>query len=150
MKKASKQVPALPGRWKFKRWFVCSITALASFAAGSIVVAHLTRLSQVQADSNRVFELRVYHTVPDKVNNWDALHVDAAFPNYRNSIFTTSRSMAGERHRMRTLRNFAIIFLLFVARVDGLRDMRGSPHGPGDAPACRASAFRFDNKLKGA
>jgi hypothetical protein len=34
--------------------------ALASFAAGSLFTAH------VRADSSRVFELRVYHTVPGK------------------------------------------------------------------------------------
>jgi NIPSNAP len=51
--------------------------ALASFAAGSLFTA------RVRADSNRVFELRVYHTVPgkaqalqaefrDKVTHWFA------------------------------------------------------------------------------
>ena len=57
-------------RWKFKgpalRPFCCGI-ALASFAAGSLVTARLMHMNQVQADSNRVFELRIYHTVPGKV-----------------------------------------------------------------------------------
>ena len=38
--------------------------ALLAFAAGSLVTARLMHLSQVRADSNRVFELRVYHVLP--------------------------------------------------------------------------------------
>ena len=118
--------------WKFKGWITCAI-ALLSFAAGSLLTARLTHLNQVRADSNRVFELMVYHTAPgkapalesifrdvaklqDKYNlnvvgywvpnddpawantfiyivahpnrgeakkNWDALHADPAFPEYR-------------------------------------------------------------------
>ena len=41
--------------------------ALVSFAAGSLITAHLAHVNQVKADSNRVFELRVYHAVPGKV-----------------------------------------------------------------------------------
>jgi hypothetical protein len=52
--------------WKFKGWTICGI-ALVSFAAGSLITARLAHISQVRADSNRVFELRVYHTVPGKV-----------------------------------------------------------------------------------
>jgi hypothetical protein len=53
-------------RPSFERWAVCGI-ALASFAAGSLVTARLAHVKQVRADSNRVFELRVYHAVPGKV-----------------------------------------------------------------------------------
>ncbi len=42
--------------------------ALASFAAGSLFTARLAHLTQVRADTNRVFELRVYHTVPGKAH----------------------------------------------------------------------------------
>src|SRR5271163_3067686 len=52
--------------WKSKRWTVCAI-ALVSFAAGSLITARLVHINQVRADNNRVFELRVYHTVPGKV-----------------------------------------------------------------------------------
>jgi hypothetical protein len=59
--------------------------ALVSFAAGSLFTARLAHMNQVQADSNRVFELRVYHTVPgkatalqsefrEKVSKWFAKH----------------------------------------------------------------------------
>ena len=51
--------------WESKGWTVLGI-ALVSFAAGSLVTARLSRLSQVRADSDRVFELRIYHTVPGK------------------------------------------------------------------------------------
>ena len=127
--------PALAAlnRRRFKGWMVCCI-ALISFAAGSLLTARLTHLIQVRADSNRVFELMIYHTDPGKVpalesifrdvsklqakhnlnvvgywvpnddpawanrfiylvahpsreeakKNWDALHADPAFPEYRN------------------------------------------------------------------
>ena len=47
-------------RWKFVS------CALLSFAAGSLLTARFMHLNQVKADSNRVFELRIYHTVPGK------------------------------------------------------------------------------------
>ena len=59
------QRPSFMQGWKLKGWTLCGIAVL-SFAAGSLITAHLAHLSQVMADSNRVFELRVYHTVPGK------------------------------------------------------------------------------------
>jgi hypothetical protein len=53
-------------RWKFKGWTIGGI-ALISFAAGSFTSTRLAQLSQVRADSNRVFELRIYHAVPGKL-----------------------------------------------------------------------------------
>jgi hypothetical protein len=52
--------------WKANGWTVCVI-AMISFAAGSLITARLAHLDQVRADSNRVFELRVYHAVPGKL-----------------------------------------------------------------------------------
>ena len=52
--------------WKSKGWTVGAI-ALVSFAAGSLINARLAHINQVRADSNRVFELRVYHAVPGKL-----------------------------------------------------------------------------------
>jgi hypothetical protein len=40
---------------------------LLSFTAGSLIPARLAHIDQVRADSTRVFELRVYHTLPGKV-----------------------------------------------------------------------------------
>jgi hypothetical protein len=127
-----KPAPAVLNGRKLKGWMVCAI-ALLSFAAGSLFTARLMHLGQVRADSNRVFELMIYHTLPGKVpelesifrdvsalsvkhgldvvgywvpnddpawtnaflylvahpsreeakKNWDALHADPAFPQYR-------------------------------------------------------------------
>jgi hypothetical protein len=55
-----------------------ALVALISFAAGSLVIAHLTHLNQVRADSNRVFELNVYHAVPGKVPALEARFRDAS------------------------------------------------------------------------
>jgi NIPSNAP len=51
--------------WQSTRWTVLGI-ALLSFVAGSLVTARLALVTQVRADSDRAFELRVYHTVPGK------------------------------------------------------------------------------------
>jgi hypothetical protein len=51
--------------WQSTRWAVLGI-ALLSFVAGSLVTARLAHVKQVRADSDRVFELRIYHTVPGK------------------------------------------------------------------------------------
>ena len=57
--------------WIFKNWKskgrnVCAI-ALLSFTAGSLITARLAHIDLVRADSNRVLELRIYHTVPGKL-----------------------------------------------------------------------------------
>jgi hypothetical protein len=57
--------------WKFKRasskgWSLCAM-ALFSFTAGALITARLAHVEQVRADSNRVFELRIYHTAPGKL-----------------------------------------------------------------------------------
>ena len=49
-----------------KAW-ITFVIALISFVAGSVVTVRLTHVGQVRADSNRVFELRVYHAVPGKL-----------------------------------------------------------------------------------
>lgn len=58
-------LPLLKG-WKLKAWMFCG-TALAFFAAGSLITARLIHVGQARADSNRVFQLLVYHTQPGKV-----------------------------------------------------------------------------------
>ncbi|MFZ0638424.1 MAG: NIPSNAP family protein [Candidatus Acidiferrales bacterium] len=57
MKKLSNQV---------KRMTICTI-ALLSFVVGGLATAGLMHVNQVSADSNRVFELRIYHAVPGKL-----------------------------------------------------------------------------------
>jgi hypothetical protein len=136
-------------RRKFKGWMVSGVT-LFSFVAGSLVTARLMHLKQVRADSNRVFELMVYHTIPGKVpalesifrdvsklqakhdmnvvgywvpgdddpawantfiylvahpsrdeakKNWQALHADPAFPEYRKQAIPLIEK-AGEAYRV--------------------------------------------------
>jgi NIPSNAP len=68
---------AIVNRWKFKRWTECGI-ALLSFAAGALITVYLTRVSEVRAEGNRVFELFVYHTVPGKVPAVESIFRDVA------------------------------------------------------------------------
>jgi len=63
--------------WKFKGWQLCA-TAVASFACGSLVTAHLSHVRDVKADSNRVFELMVYHTEPGKVPALESVFKDVS------------------------------------------------------------------------
>lgn len=60
-----------------KRWGVWGI-AVASFAVGALLTGYLTQVSKVEADSNRVFELMVYHTVPGKAQALEALFREVA------------------------------------------------------------------------
>ena len=43
------------------------VVAVLSFTAGSLITARLAHINQVRADSNRVFEMHVYHAVPGKL-----------------------------------------------------------------------------------
>ena len=63
--------------WEFRGWKLCA-TAVASFALGSLITAHLTHVQEVKADSNRVFELMVYHTEPGKVPALESIFKDVS------------------------------------------------------------------------
>ena len=63
--------------WTLKGWTVGGI-ALVSFAAGAVITARLAHVNQVRADSNRVFELRVYHAVPGKLPTLESRFRDTA------------------------------------------------------------------------
>ncbi|HEX8814860.1 MAG TPA: NIPSNAP family protein [Terriglobales bacterium] len=52
--------------WKSGGWSLCAV-ALLSFTTGSLMTARLAHMDHVSADSNRLFELRIYHTVPGKL-----------------------------------------------------------------------------------
>jgi hypothetical protein len=64
-------------RWTLKGWTVCGI-ALVSFAAGTVITARLAHIDQVRADSNRVFEFRIYHAVPGKLPALESRFRDTA------------------------------------------------------------------------
>ena len=134
---------------RLNRHSACGIAVLA-FAAGSLFTARVYRTEQVRADANRVFELRIYHTVPGKVSalesifrdvsklqakhdlnvvgywvpnnddpawvdtfvylvahpsqeeakkNWDALHADPDFPQYRKQAIPLIEK-AGEDYKV--------------------------------------------------
>jgi hypothetical protein len=53
-------------RWNSRGWIVCGIVVIA-LAAGAVIAAGLVHVGLVRADSSRVFELRIYHTVPGKL-----------------------------------------------------------------------------------
>lgn len=52
--------------------------AIVSFTAGSFITAGWAHIERVRADSNRVFELRVYHTVPGKLPALESRFRDTA------------------------------------------------------------------------
>ena len=52
--------------WKSKYWTRCGV-ALGAFAAGLSTAGPIFHLNEVRADSNRVFELRIYHALPGKL-----------------------------------------------------------------------------------
>jgi hypothetical protein len=62
---------------RFKGWDLC-LTAFVAFAAGSLFTAHVTHLQEVRADSSRVFELMVYHTLPDKAPALESVFRDVS------------------------------------------------------------------------
>lgn len=72
-----KEAQSVPDRWKFKGCILLG-TALISFVAGSLMTARLARLREVRADSNRVFELMIYHTAPGKVPALESIFRDVA------------------------------------------------------------------------
>lgn len=60
-----------------KRWRAFALAAL-SFAAGSFITAQLMRPSTVRAEENRVYELNIYHAVPGKEPDLEAVWRDAS------------------------------------------------------------------------
>ena len=63
-------------------WFRCFALAAFSFTTGSWVTLQLGKTSSVQAETNRVFELRIYHVAPGRLPAVETLfreHVLAMF-----------------------------------------------------------------------
>lgn len=77
MKVNLKRSQAVLHSGKSNGWIVCG-TALVFFAAGSFLTARMMHLEQVRADSNRVFELMVYHTLPGKVPALESIFRDVS------------------------------------------------------------------------
>jgi hypothetical protein len=62
--------------YRSKRWIV-SGTALVSCVAG-LTIGRLMHANETRADSNRVFELRIYHAAPGKEPALEAVFRDAS------------------------------------------------------------------------
>jgi NIPSNAP len=72
MNASQKPTVTLANRGKFKGLIIFAVATLA-FSAGSLATAYLTHVKQVRADSNHVFELNIYHTIPGKANELEDL-----------------------------------------------------------------------------
>ena len=68
---------AILHRGKFQAFVFCA-TALLSFVAGALFAAGWTRITLVHAESDRVFELMIYHTVPGKVPDLESIFRDVS------------------------------------------------------------------------
>jgi len=77
LKMSLKAAQSILHRRRFKGWILAG-TVLVSFAAGSLFAVPLARLREVRADSDRVFELMIYHTVPGKVPALESIFRDVA------------------------------------------------------------------------
>ena len=58
-------------------WKLCA-TSVLSFAFGVLTAAHWVNVKAVRAESNRVFELMVYHTLPGKAPQLESIFQDVA------------------------------------------------------------------------
>lgn len=58
------------------KWILCA-TAILSFVLGSLLTGVLTHSKEVSADTNRVFELMIYHANPGKGTALESVFRDA-------------------------------------------------------------------------
>ena len=77
MKMTLKPAQLNPWSSRSKGWTLFG-SALVSFLAGSLFTAGLAHVRAVSADSNRVFELMIYHTVPGKVPALESIFRDVS------------------------------------------------------------------------
>jgi hypothetical protein len=68
---------AMLRRCRLAGWSVLGI-ALLSFAAGLLISARFLQPTKVRADSNRIFELMLYHTKPGKVPELESIFRDVS------------------------------------------------------------------------
>ena len=77
MKITLKAAQPHPRLSKSKGWILFGC-ALASFIAGSLFTTRLVHVREASADSNRVFELMIYHTQPGKVPALESIFRDVS------------------------------------------------------------------------
>ena len=73
----TKHGAALPRLAHWQGWKFCASSVL-SFACGALIAAHWIHVREVRAESNRVFELMVYHTAPGKVPELESIFQDVS------------------------------------------------------------------------
>ena len=61
------------GALNSRRTLIVGAVALLSFTVGAFLTACVMREKEVRAESNRVFELMIYHTEPDKVPDLESV-----------------------------------------------------------------------------
>jgi hypothetical protein len=72
MNAAGKSLLSILYRSKVQKFAFC-VTALLSFVGGGLFTAGWTRATRVRAESDRLFELMIYHTVPGKVPDLESI-----------------------------------------------------------------------------
>jgi len=77
MKTTFRAVLSILNRGAFKGWVLVG-SGLFCFLAGSLLTARLAHPGEVKADSNRVFELMIYHTVSGKGPALESVFRDVA------------------------------------------------------------------------
>ena len=64
-------------------WIRLSLVAVVSFGLGALVTARLGSAPKASAASNRVFELRIYHTEPGKLGDLQTLFREHTIPMFK-------------------------------------------------------------------
>jgi hypothetical protein len=77
MNAAGKSLLSILYRSKAQKSAFCA-TAMLSFVAGALFTAGWTRATRVHAESDRVFELMIYHTMPGKVPDLESIFRDVS------------------------------------------------------------------------
>jgi NIPSNAP len=70
-----KILPDARNRWSA---LIAGVLALLSFSAGALLTALFMHAKEVKAESNRVFELMIYHTEPGKVPALESVFRDVS------------------------------------------------------------------------
>ena len=79
-------VALAPSPFRARQVFRVCASILLSFIVGFLVSARLTRVKQARADSNRVFELMVYHTMPGQVPALESIFRDVSKLQDKNGL----------------------------------------------------------------
>lgn len=118
--------------------WTAGMVALLAFATGSVTTARLVRTRVVRADSSRVFELRVYHTVPGKLPELE-------------SRFRTTTSKLLAKHNLNVLGywvhdhdaagdNTFVFLVAHPSLADAEKNWAAFASDPGFQPVIRAEA----------